>query len=202
MPQRAIIRPAYELCVGGIMNAIDLLFILLVLAGLAVGFFQGTIKLVIAIVSFYVSIVLASLYFQYVGRFFRQRFGTTLEIGQIVAFAVILLIAFLLLTLAGLYTFRYAKMPPSLDFIDRIVGTLLGLVMGALLLGIFASLLESLFVFRSPAGILTFPFMRAFQGAVRSSFLVSFFANNILPLIYASVQPVLPPETDLIFRGR
>jgi uncharacterized membrane protein required for colicin V production len=184
------------------MNAMDVLFILLVLAGLAVGFFQGTIKLVIAIISFYVSIVLSSLYFQIVGRFFRQRFGTTLEVGQITAFGLILLVSFLLLTLAGLYTFRYAKMPPSLDFIDRIVGTLLGLVMGALLLGIFASLLESLFVFRNPSGILTFPFMRAFQGAVRSSFLVSFFANNILPLIYASVQPVLPAEADLIFRNR
>ncbi len=50
------------------MNAIDLLFILLLLAGLAIGFFQGTIRLTIAIVSFYVSIVLASLYFQLVGR--------------------------------------------------------------------------------------------------------------------------------------
>ncbi|MFO7166451.1 MAG: CvpA family protein [Chloroflexota bacterium] len=184
------------------MNAIDLLFILLLLAGLAIGFFQGTIRLTIAIVSFYVSIVLASLYFQLVGRFFRQRFGTTLEVGQITAFAVILLIAFLLLTIAGLYTFRYARMPAALDFLDRIVGTLLGLVLGALILGIFASLLESLFVFRNPGGVISFPIMRAFQGGVRSSILVSFFANTILPLIYAAVRPVLPAEADLIFRVR
>jgi membrane protein required for colicin V production len=184
------------------MNGIDIVFILLVLAGLAVGFFQGTIKLVIAIIAFYVSIVLSSLYFQIVGRFFRERFGTTLEIGQITAFGIILLISFLLLTIAGLYTFRYAKMPASLDFVDRVLGTLLGLVMGALILGILASLLESLFVFRNPSGILTWPFMKAFQGAVRSSFLVSFFANNILPLIYGSVRPFLPAEADLIFRIR
>ncbi|MEN9934378.1 MAG: hypothetical protein RLZZ387_957 [Chloroflexota bacterium] len=184
------------------MNAVDLLFILLVLGGLAVGFFQGTIKLMVAIVSFYVSIVLSSLYFQIVGRFFRQRFGTTLEVGQITAFGLILLMTFLLLTLAGLYTFRYAKMPPSLDFIDRILGTLLGLVLGGLVLGIFASLLESLFIFRNPSGLLTWPFMRAFQGAVRGSLLVEFFANNILPLIYSSVRPLLPAEADLIFRVR
>lgn len=184
------------------MNAVDLLFILLVLAGLALGFFQGTIKLVIAIVSFYVSIVLSSLYFQIVGRFFRQRFGTTLEVGQITAFGLILLVGFLLLTVAGLYTFRYAKMPPSLDFVDRVIGTLLGLVLGALVLGMFASLLESLFVFRNPSGVLTWPFMKAFQGAVRGSLMVQFFANNILPMIYASVRPVLPAEADLIFRVR
>ncbi|HWQ16032.1 MAG TPA: CvpA family protein [Roseiflexaceae bacterium] len=184
------------------MNGVDLLFILLVLGGLALGFFQGTIKLVIAIVSFYVSIVLASLYFQLVGRFFRQRFGTTLEVGQITAFGLILLLGFLLLTVAGLYTFRYAKMPASLDFVDRVMGTLLGLVLGGLVLGIFASLLESLFVFRNPSGVLTWPFMKAFQSAVRSSVLVAFFAHNILPLIYASVRPVLPAEADLIFRVR
>jgi uncharacterized membrane protein required for colicin V production len=184
------------------MNAIDLLFILLVLAGLAVGFFQGTIKLIIAIVAFYVSIVLASLYFQIVGRFFRQRFGTTLEVGQITAFAFILLVAFLLLTIAGLYTFRYARVPAGLDFVDRVLGTLFGLVLGALILGIFASLLESLFVFRNPVATITFPIMRAFQSAVRSSILVQFFANTILPLIYSSVRPVLPAEADLIFRVR
>jgi membrane protein required for colicin V production len=184
------------------MNAVDLLFILLVLGGLALGFFQGTIKLVIAIVAFYIGIVLSSLYFQIVGRFFRQRFGTTLEVGQITAFGLILLLSFLLFTIAGLYTFRYAKMPASLDFVDRIVGTLLGLVLGGLMLGIFASLLESLFVFRNPVAVLTWPFMRAFQGAVRTSLLVGFFANNILPLIYASVRPVLPAEADLIFRVR
>jgi membrane protein required for colicin V production len=182
------------------MNLVDLMFILLVLAGLALGFFQGTIRLLIAIISFYVSIVLASLYFQMLGSFFRSRLGTTLEVGQITAFALILLVGFLLLTVAGLYTFRYAKMPQSLDFIDRVIGTLLGLVLGGLILGIFASLLEALFIFRNPSGVLTFPIMRAFQGAVRTSILVQFFSNNILPLIYSSVRPVLPDAADLIFQ--
>jgi len=184
------------------VNVVDLLFILLVLGGLALGFFQGTIKLVIAIIAFYVSIVLASLYFQIMGRFFRDRFDTSLEIGQITAFALILVLGFILLTIAGLYTFRYAKMPPSLDFFDRILGTLLGLVLGGLVLGILASLLESLFVFRNPAATITWPIMRAFQGNVRSSTLVNLFADNILPLIYSSVRPLLPAGADLIFRIR
>src|SRR5215216_7146193 len=91
------------------MNGIDLLFILLLLAGLALGFFQGTIKLLIAIVAFYIGIILASLYFPIVGNFFRVRFHASLEVGQIMAFGLILLLSFLLLTVAGLYTFRYAK---------------------------------------------------------------------------------------------
>lgn len=184
------------------MNLIDLLFILLLLACLALGFFQGTIRLVVAIASFYIGIILASLYFQFVGDFFRRRFGTTPEVGQITAFAVVLLVSFLLLTAAGLYTFRYARMPASLDFIDRLIGTLLGLFLGALLLGMLAVLLQGLFIDRDVAGSLTFPIVRAFQRGVRTSFLVAFFADQILPLIYASVRPVLPRESEFIFRVR
>lgn len=181
------------------MNFIDILFLLSVLGGLAVGFFQGTIKLLISIVAFYISIILASLYFQSLGRFFRERFNTTTDVAQLVAFGILLMIGFLLLTAAGLYTFRYAKVPASLDFVDRIVGTLFGLVLGALFLGMLAILLEQLFVFRDTAGAITFPIVRAFQGGVRGSFLVQFFANNILPLIYSTVRPILPRETEFIF---
>ncbi|MCP6768683.1 CvpA family protein, partial [Klebsiella pneumoniae] len=92
-------------------------------------------------IAFYVSLVLASLYFQAVGNFFRVRFNSSQEVGQITAFATVLLISFLLLTLAGLYTFRYLKVPPSLDFIDKIIGTLLGLLLGALFMGLLAILL-------------------------------------------------------------
>lgn len=184
------------------MNGIDLFYILILLAGLALGFFQGTIKLLVAIVAFYVGIILASLYFSFVGNFFRQRFGSTPEVSQITAFAVILLISFLLLTVAGLYTFRYAKIPASLDFLDRILGTLLGLFLGTLFLGMFSILLQGLFIDRDVAGSVAFPIMRALQTGVRRSFLVGFFGNQILPLIYATVRPVLPRESDFIFRVR
>jgi membrane protein required for colicin V production len=122
------------------------------------------------------------------------------EVGQITEIATVLLVSFLLLTMAGLYTFRYAKMPSSLDFLDRILGTLLWLVLGALFLGILAILLRDLFVLRNTAGSLTFPIMQAFQESVRLSFLVKFFGTNILALIYNLVRPVLPQGSEVIFQ--
>jgi membrane protein required for colicin V production len=182
------------------MNGIDLIFILLLLSGLALGFFQGTIKLLVAIIAFYVGILLASLYFQAVGNFFRVRFNTSVEVGQITAFALVLLVSFLLLTIAGLYTFRYLRMPTSLDFLDKILGTMLGLLMAALFMGMLAVLLKDLFVFRSPASGASLPIVVAVQNSVRTSTLVSFFGNNILPLIYGLMRPILPAEAELIFR--
>jgi uncharacterized membrane protein required for colicin V production len=184
------------------MNGIDLLFLLILLAGLALGFFQGTIKLLVAIISFYVSLVLASLYFQAVGNFFRVRFNSSQEVGQITAFATVLLISFFLLVVAGLYTFRYLKMPTSLDFFDKIIGTMLGLLLGALFMGLLAILLKDLFVFRSPASEASLPFVISFQNGVRNATLVSFFGDRVFPLLYQTVRPILPAEADLLFRVR
>ena len=182
------------------MNGIDLIFHLILLGGLALGFFQGTIKLLVTIIAFYVSIVLASLYFRAVGNFFRVRFESSQEVGQITAFATVLLLSFLLLTLAGLYTFRYLKVPPSLDFFDKIIGTLLGLLLGALFMGLLAILLKDLFVYRSPATEAGLPIVISFQAGVRSSALVSFFGERLFPLLYTTIRPILPAEADYIFR--
>ena len=107
--------------------------------------------------------------------------------------------AILLLTIAGLYTFRYAKMPSSLDFIDRIIGTMLGIVLGGLVLGILSEIFILYFVNSSLAP--PYPIVRMFQGSVRESFLVRFFANNILPLILNLVRPLLPPAALSVFGG-
>ena len=182
------------------MNGIDVIFLLILLGGLALGFFQGTVKLLVTIIAFYVSLVLASLYFQAIGNYFRLRFNSSPEVGQITAFATVLLISFLLLTLAGLYTFRYLKVPPSLDFFDKIIGTLLGLFLGAIFMGLLAILLKDLFVFRSPASEAGLPLIVAFQGGVRSSTLVTFFGDRLFPLLYRTLQPILPSQANIIFR--
>ncbi len=184
------------------MNLVDVFMLFLLVAALGVGFFNGTIRLVIVLIAFYISIILGSLYFELLGTFFRQRFRSTLAVGQITAFAVVLLISFIVLTAAGLYTFRYAKVPRAFDFFDRIVGTLVGLVLGGFIIGMFASLLMALFVANNPGALLTWPLMRSLQSGVRESFMVRFFADSILPLIYSVVRPLLPNAADIIFRVR
>lgn len=180
------------------MNFVDILFILLLLGGLALGFFQGTIRLIVAIAAFYVGIILASLYFTTLGLTFQRQFGSSLRVAQITAFGVILLVAFLLLLVAGIYTFRYARLPSSLDFIDRMIGTVLGLVMGALFLGMLAVILKLLFF--QQLGVAALPIFASFQRSVQGSFLVGFFSNQILPLIFTTVRPVLPGEAaNIIF---
>jgi membrane protein required for colicin V production len=181
------------------MNLVDLLFILLFFGMLAAGFFQGMVRIIVLMVAFYLSLVLASLYYPSLGEFFVRNFGTQRFVGQYVAFALVLFISFLLLALAGLYTFRYFRVPGGLEYLDRVGGTILGLVFGALIVGIFADLLYNLMVVRGGRNI-DLPLFRVFGNAVASSFMVNYFSTSILPLVYGVLDPILPEGADLLFQ--
>ncbi|NJN16562.1 MAG: CvpA family protein [Oscillochloris sp.] len=180
------------------MNFIDLVLILLFFGMLSTGFFQGMIKLLVLIFAFYLSLVLASLYYPAVGNFLVVQFDTERFVGQYIGFTLVMFLAMVLLSIAGFYTFRYAQLPGQLQYLDRIVGTLLGMIMGALLVGIFAVLLWNLMIVRGGQTI-DFPIMRSLGRSVATSQILSFFANSILPQTYSLVDPFLPDGAALIF---
>jgi membrane protein required for colicin V production len=181
------------------MNLMDIVFILLFFGMLAAGFFQGMVRILVLIVAFYLALVLASLYYPTLGEILVRSFGTQRFVGQYVAFALVLLVGFLLLALAGLYTFRYFRMPGGLEYLDRIGGTVFGLVFGSMLIGIFAALLYNLMIVRGGRDI-GLPLMQMLGNSVGSSFVISYFANSVLPLIYTLLDPILPAGADLLFR--
>lgn len=180
------------------MNFIDILFILIFFGILAAGFFQGMIRLLVMIAALYLSVVLASLYFASLGEFFVRRFDAERYVGQYVAFFLVLLVAFLFLALAGLYTFRYWRLLGGLQYLDRIIGTVLGMLLGTLVIGIFASLLYNLMVVRGGRNI-DLPLFRSIGTAVANSVMVRYFSTKLLPLVYNTVDPFLPEGADLLF---
>ena len=181
------------------MNIIDLLFILLFIVSIAVGFFQGMIRLSVILVGFYLSLVLASLYFTSFGRVFMRYFGAERFVAEYVAFAILLLVGFGILAAAGLYTFRYAQLPGSLQYIDRIIGLALGLVLGALFIGIFATLLWNMMIVRGGQNI-ELPIMQGLGAQIMRSFLIRYYSDQLLPLVYGFLDPILPNEAVIIFQ--
>jgi uncharacterized membrane protein required for colicin V production len=179
---------------------------IVILLGLAIitliGFAQGTIRLVIALFSFYLSIVLSSLYFRIVGAWLQRRLGTSEAAAPGVAFALILLLSFIVVVAALLYTFRYAETPRSLQVPDRVLGAVLGLVMAALVMGTYATIMRFLFIDNDLAAQATFPVVRAFQNDVRASFVIVFMLNEVLPLIFRTLDPILPDAANVFFSIR
>lgn len=181
------------------MNFIDLLFIIIFFGMLATGFFQGMIRLLVLIVALYLAVVLASLYYATLGEFLVRNFGSQRYVGQYVAFFLVMFFGFVLLSLAGLYTFRYAKLPGSLEYLDRIVGTLLGMFLGVILIGITGSLLWNLLIVRGGRTI-DLPLFDILGNAVATSTLERYFSSVLLPLAYARIDPFLPEGADLLFQ--
>lgn len=181
------------------MSFVDLLLIVLFIAITATGFFQGTIRIIIALITFYASIVLASLYFRFLAVFFTRR-GTTSQIAESISFFVLLLLCFVVLFGAGAYTFRYARLPGRLDYLDRIAGTMLGLLLAALVAVVLAMVLNYAFVRNDPASTASLPLTRGFQNSVRSSALSPLLLEFVLPRLYRSVSPFLPDAAQPFFR--
>jgi uncharacterized membrane protein required for colicin V production len=180
------------------MNIIDVLFILLFVGSLAIGFFHGMIRLAVLICAMYLSLVLASLYYTAVGEWLVRTFGSQRFVGQYVGFTLVFFFGFLLLAAAGLYTFRYARLPGGLQYVDHVVGVVLGMLLGVFFIGTFAALLYNLMIVRGGSSI-DFPFMRSLGGAVANSFLLRYFAGDLLTLTYSILDPVLPEGARLIF---
>ncbi|MEI6777102.1 MAG: CvpA family protein [Chloroflexales bacterium] len=180
------------------MNFIDFIFVLLFITSLAVGFFQGMIRLAVLLSALYLSLVLSSLYYTTMGEWLMRSFGAHRYVGQYVGFALVFLFGFVVLSLAGLYTFRYAYLPGSLVYFDHVAGVVLGMLLGTFFIGTFAALLYNLIIVRGGSAI-DFPFMRYLGGSVGSSRLLRLFSTTLLPTVYNVLSPILPVSARLIF---
>jgi uncharacterized membrane protein required for colicin V production len=174
---------------------IDILLLLLFVVIAAVGFFQGTIRLTIALVTFYASIILASLYFRFLASYFSN---TNPVIASAISFFLILMIAFAALLAMALYTFRYIRMPGQLEVLDRVLGVTLGVLFGVVLTSVFAMVLQYAFITHSVGN--AYPITRALQGSTRSSTLLPLLLSTILPQIFNAVSPFLPDAALPFFR--
>ena len=181
------------------MTFVDLLLLVLIVAIMATGFFQGTIRMIIAIMTFYASIVLSSLYFRFLTVFFTQR-GTSGPVADVISLVLILLLCFVVLFVAGLYTFRYVYLPDRLDYVDGVLGMLLGLVLAAMAAVIVAIVLHYSFVRYDAAATARFPLTPAFQRSVRRSTLVPVLLEYLLPRLYSVVGPLLPDAAQPLFQ--
>jgi uncharacterized membrane protein required for colicin V production len=180
---------------------VDLLLVLVFVAVTAIGFFQGTIRLLVALVTFYASIVLASLYFRFLAIFFTQR-GTSEQVASSISFFLILLLTFALLFTAGLYTFRYVRISGRLDYLDRILGTVLGMVLAAMVAVVLTMILNYTFVRYDMAATASFPLTSSIQRSVRTSTVRPILLQNVLPRMYATVAPFLPEAALPFFQAR
>ncbi|EFO81206.1 colicin V production protein [Oscillochloris trichoides DG-6] len=183
------------------MNLIDILFLLLFVGSLIAGYFQGMIRQAILLVTLYLSLVLASLYYTSVGLWLVKTFSADRFVGQYVGFTLVLFFCFLSLSAAGLYTFRYAHLPGGLRHLDHAGGMILGMLLGTFIIGTFAAVLYNMMIVRGGARI-DLPLMRWLGDSVATSFVLQYFARDLLSLVYSILDPILPQAAQIIFMAQ
>lgn len=175
----------------------DLVLLVVFVAVVGLGFWSGILRSVIALVAFYASLILASLYFKFVSVLLTQR-GVEDSVADTLSFVAVLLLAFAILVALSLYTFRYVRLPGQLEFFDRLLGAALGIVLGVAVLTTVAMLLHYMFIAGSTGS------QGGIGGVLRrgteSSSVVPILTTNLLPQLFRAVGPFVPDAAMPLFR--
>jgi|ERR1041384_1908718 uncharacterized membrane protein required for colicin V production len=111
------------------MNVTDILILLGLAAYLLLGFRDGFLKKVFAILGLWGGLVIATKYMVPLGDQYTAWFGTSDELSEILAFATLFLAVTLIVNL--FYRWVGKTDTESLKFVSRIAGALLGLAQGS-----------------------------------------------------------------------
>ncbi len=175
----------------------DVFFATLLVGLPVIGFFQRMVRLTVVLVMFYVSVVLASLYFTSLGSFVDDRFATDLVIGQFVSFVLVLVVSFGFLAAAGLYIFRHTKLPAKWQSLDRSAGLLIGLTLAVCSIWLSAALLWNIALASEEYDVGTAP-VAWIPSTVEESASLGILARYLLPTTYRFIDPALPDSADII----
>jgi uncharacterized membrane protein required for colicin V production len=175
----------------------DLALLVVFVAVVGVCFWSGMIRSIIALVAFYASVVLASLYFKFASVFVTRR-GIEDRVADVLSFVTVLVVAFAILAALSVYTFRYVRLPGQLEFFDRLLGAAVGMVLAVAVLTTIAMLLHYTFIAGSTgnqggiAGLL--------RRVTQASSLVPILTSNLLPRLFRVVSPFVPDAALPLFQ--
>jgi len=107
------------------MNFIDIIIVILVLIAAFKGFVNGLIKELISLISLVVGVYIASHFSVYVEKQLNYIFPKIEEYNAIISFALVFLIIYLSLKMAGIIIHKFVKII-QLNLINKISGLLFG----------------------------------------------------------------------------
>jgi uncharacterized membrane protein required for colicin V production len=176
------------------MNFLDVLLIVALLAGGALGLFQGLIKQAIGLGSLYFALVLSTITYRVSGGWLSSVFGYDRASAETLSFMVILAVLYIGLALAILDLTKNVKRSPP-GTIDRLGGMVLGFLSVSIWVAIALSLLNS---------VVSVPwygydsFRQAIRGQIQTSALRPVF-SYLLPNLLITVRPFLPGGLPSLF---
>jgi membrane protein required for colicin V production len=156
------------------LNPFDIFIVLGLFAGIALGFIRGLVRMALNLLVLYIAIVLAMTFYDELGYRFGLVAGGAMpqSITEAIAFAVILILAVVILNLVLRRTYRDTELP-GIRQIDQLGGMVVGFILICTWIGL---------------AIVTVGFLLSAsdiaEGTVRANLLVYFNTSNLIPIFY------------------
>jgi uncharacterized membrane protein required for colicin V production len=172
--------------VGAFFNGVgtvDLLIVLYFMAFFVLGFAQGTIRRLLGIGSILFSFLFAANVASPLGDFLGANWTQfPREYSYMIGLGTIFVAASLAFALVVQGFYKPQPLFQKARFVDEIIGGLLGLLQGALILGIAYVILDSYFrIPGAPVSSNELPFLRGLWGALDGSKFADLFRQNLIP---------------------
>jgi uncharacterized membrane protein required for colicin V production len=169
------------------LNPFDVLIVLGLLGGVALGFVRGLVRMVLSLLVLYVAAVLALTLYETVGRWIGYMFGMPRTANLALAFILILVLVSVLLNFILRRTYKDTELP-GIRQIDQLGGLVIGFFVTSIYIGL--AILVIAYVLNALAGDIT-GFQQNAVIYFNNSALIPIF-YNFLPIAVASLKPWAP----------
>ncbi len=177
------------------INFIDILLMLIFIAIAAAGYLGGTLRLLLVLISLYLSVVVAGFFYIPFAGWLYRTFETMDAFGaQMVAFLLLIIVTTAAVALSLIKTFGQARLPRFLAGLDQVGGGMLGVVTACFAAILISIVLRAFFGFigqTAAAGAPVWPGFLALAQQTQASGVARLFLQLSTPL-FILVQPWFP----------
>lgn len=165
------------------LNPFDFVILLILLAGIGLGFLRGLVRMVLSLVVLYIAVVLAITFYVSVSRWlgYLSAWALPQNTNEALAFVVIVILASVVLTFIISRTYADTELP-GVRHIDQLGGMVFGLMLAAVWVGL--SLVALSFVLQTTSGQIE-------GDAVQANMRHYFSTSNLIPVFYRFMPAVI-----------
>lgn len=179
---------------------VDLLFIAVLIAGFIAGFIQGVVRRLLGIAATMIAFILAANLRVPAGEILAENWTQyTAEYVTMLAFGGLFIVLFIFFSVLIQGFYRRAPVIEDKEWVDEILGGVLGVVEVSLILGIGAVVLASYFgapgFHYDPS---EYPWLRTIYTDVTLSAVGRFAIDTLIPVFIASTGPLIPDSLRVL----
>jgi uncharacterized membrane protein required for colicin V production len=182
-------------------NRFDLLFLLFLFGMFVLGFMQGTIRRLLGLGSMLFSFLLAANLRNVIGPFLAANWNQMPDdYAVMLGFLIVFVAATIAFSLVIQGFYHHTPLFPKYQFVDEVLGGILGVIQGAFFVGVIFVILDSYFLL--PNATLSggeIPFLRGIFEFYNGSGTANLFRTQLIPGFYNVFGLVIPDDLQSFY---